>query len=214
MSPLDPTVPSVITISRQLGSGGAYLGRQLAQRMHRFYADREILRAAAEKLAVVEKDVESREEKLLSFWESFLELTIFASDVYMPPNTMAPTDRELFETEAEIIRHLAGERSAVIVGRCGFHILREHPRHVRIFLHAEPGFRSNRIEKLFQVPADVAARMIAKSDKDRAFYCKTFTGKEWTDARNYDLCIDTGRLGIDASLPLIASAIERLESRL
>jgi len=70
-------------------------------------------------------------------------------------------------------------------------------------LHADLSFRSDRIQKLHNVSKDVSEKMIAKSDKGRASYCKAFTGKEWTDARNYDICIDTGRVGIDKVADLI-----------
>jgi len=129
------TGPFVITISRQLGSGGAYIGQQLAKKLNIFYADREIICHVAKKLSVLEEDLESRDEKIRSFWQSFLQLCAFASDAYLPPPMIVPTDRELFKAEAEIIEHISKERSAVIIGRCGAHILREHPNHVSIFLH-------------------------------------------------------------------------------
>lgn len=203
------TTPFVITISRQLGSGGSIVGQKLAKELNIFYADREIISKAAQMLSVLEEDIESRDEKTLSFWQSFLYTTTFAPETYVPPKTMIPTDRELFDAQSRVIEHIAKERSAVIMGRCGFHILRENPNCVSIFLHADSAFRSAQIQDQYDVPKEYADKMIAQSDKERALYCKTFTGKEWTDARNYDLTIDTGKLDVDKTVELILNYMKR-----
>lgn len=200
---MEKTTPFVITISRQRGCGGSFIGWQLAEEMNIFYADREIISKAAQQLSVLEEDIVSREEKMLSFWQSFMYTTAFAPDTTIPPETMIPTDRELFDAQAGIIEHIAKERSAVIMGRCGFHVLRGHSNCVSIFLHADNTYRNERIQKQYDVSKEDADKMIAQSDKERALYCKTFTGKEWTDAKNYDLSIDTGKLGADKTVELI-----------
>jgi CMP/dCMP kinase len=197
------TNPFVITISRQFGCGGAYIGQQIVQKLYIFYADREIIRKAAKQLSVLEEDLESRDEKILSFWQSFLQVSALSTGAYVPPEITPPTDRELFEAEAGIIEHISKERSAVIIGRCGFHVLRKHPNHVSIFLHADVASRAERIQKLYAVSKESAETMITRSDTERALYCKTFTGKEWADARNYDISIDTGKVNIDKIAELI-----------
>ncbi len=202
------TSPFVITISRQLGSGGAYVGQQLAKNLNVFYADREIIGQAAKQLSVLKEDLESRDEKILSFWQSFIQSFAIAPDVYMPPQIIAPTDRELFKVETKIIEHIAKERSAVIIGRCGAYVLREHPNHVSIFLHSDITFRKSRIQSLYNVSEEVAGKMIAQSDKERALYHHTFTGKEWTDARRYDISINTSKIGLDKSVELILKYLE------
>lgn len=197
------TTPFVITISRQLGSGGSIVGQKLAKELDIFYADRDIISKAAQMLSVLEDDIESRDEKTLSFWQSFLYTTAFAPETFMSPKTLLPTDRELFDAQTGVIERIAKERSAVIMGRCGFHILREHSNCVSIFLHADNAFRSAQVQGQYDVPKDYADKLIAQSDKERAIYCKTFTNKDWADARNYDLSIDTGKIGIDKTVELI-----------
>ena len=198
------TSPLVITISRQLGSGGAYIGQQLAKNLNIFYADREIIGQAAQQLSVLKEDLESRDEKILSFWQSLIQSFAIAPDIYVPPQIIVPSDLELFETESEIIARIAQERSAVIIGRCGSYILREHPNHVSIFLHGDITLRKSRIQKLYNVSAEVAAKMIAQNDVARAHYNHKFTGKEWTDARQYNISLDTGRTGVDNSVDFIS----------
>ena len=202
------SLPLVITISRQLGSGGAYVGQQLAKKLDVFYADREIIRQAAEELLVFKEDIESRDEKILSFWKSFLRSCAVAPDAYVPPQIIAPSDCELFKTESEIIARIAKERSAVIIGRCGSYILREHPNHVSIFLYGDMPFRKQRIQKMYNVSVEIAEKMLAKNDEERARYNHTFTGKEWTDARQYDISIDTSKIGIEKSIELIMNYLE------
>ncbi len=202
------TSPFVITISRQLGSGGAYVGQQLANNLNVFYADREIICQAAKQLSLLEEDLESRDEKVMSFWKSFLQSYAFASDTHVPPNIIAPTDRELFNAETEIIKRIAKERSAVIIGRCGSHILRKHSNHISLFLHSDINFRKARIQKIYNVSDEVAGKMIAQSDKERADYYHTFTDKEWPDARQYDISLNTSKIGLDKSIEFIMKYLE------
>ena len=202
------TTPFVITINRQIGSGGAYIGQQLAKKLDIDYVDREILSKAAKQLAVVEEDLESRDEKLLSFWKSFFHINAFATDYHLPPQMDFPFDREIFDAEADVIRHIAAERSAVIIGRCGFHVLREYSNRVSIFLHADISFRSKRVQDIYHVTEKAAMDMITHSDRDRAHYIDTFTGKKWTDALQFDLTLDTGKIGLDKSAELILNYLE------
>ena len=201
--------PFVITISRQLGSGGSYIGQQLSKKLNLFYADRDIICQAAKKLSVLEEELDSRDEKISSFWESYLQSYSFAfPDVYLPPQIIVPTDFELFNVEAEIIRRIANERSSVIIGRCSSHVLREHPNHFSIFLHADLRFREERIQKLYNLSQQAADKMIAQSDKERSRYHLSLTEKEWTDATQYNLCFDTGKMDLDECVAFILNCIK------
>lgn len=200
----------VVTISREFGSGGAYVGQQLSKRLNIHYADREIITKAATQLSTLESTLDSRDEKMLSFWQTFLQFSAFAPDVYLPQRIMEPTDYEVFRTQSTIIEHIVRDNSAIIIGRCGFHLLREYPNHISVFLHADLEFRNERIQKLYNITEDTAAKMIAKSDKERTVYCKTFTGKDWTDSRNYDISLDTGRTGIEKTVDILLYCINSL----
>lgn len=201
--------PFVITITRQIGSGGAYIGRELSKKLEIFYADREIISQAAKKLSVLEDDLDSRDEKVSSFWETYMQSYSFAfPDVYIPPQIIVPTDNDLFNAESEIIKQIAKERSAVIIGRCGSHILREHPNHISLFLHADITFRKDRVQKLYNVSQEDATKMIARSDRERTRYHHTLTDREWTDATQYDLCMDTGKMNLDECVEFILKFLE------
>jgi len=207
--PMNKTPCVAVTISRQLGAGGVYVGQQLAKKLDFFYADREIIREAAKKLSVLEEAVESREEKIGSFWKSFLRpYTVGMTDAYVPPKANIPTTRELFEAETQVIKRIARESSAIIIGRCGSHILQEHPNHIGLFLHADMVFRKKRIAVFYSMSEEAAEKMIIRSDKERALYHRTFTGGHWTDATRYDMTLDTGKIGFDQSVDIILKYIE------
>ena len=207
---MTPSKPFAITISRQLGAGGAFVGQQLANKLNIFFADRDILRDAASRLSTFEENLESRDEKLLSFWQSFLKTTPQTDLITVPSvsPSLEYTDQELFDAEDEIIRKIVQEKSAVILGRCGHYILRNEPNHISIFLHADKEFRIKRIQDLYNIPTDEATKMVERSDKDRAAYCKTFTHKEWMNASNYDLSIDTAKLTLEQAVELILEYIK------
>jgi CMP/dCMP kinase len=197
-----------ITISRELGSGGAYIGQHLAEKLGILYADREIVSRAAKELRLIEEDVETRDEKKTSFWESVLQAGALGTpEMYVPPDINLVSDRELFETESKAILEIVREHSAVIIGRCGSYLLRDHPSHVSVYLHADLSFRLPRVEKVFNTSSSGAAKLIERSDRDRAQYIHAHTGRRWNDALQYHLALDTGILGLDQATDLILDYI-------
>ena len=114
---MEKDTPLVITISRQLGSGGAFVGQELAKALGISYADREIIDQAAQRLSMLDADLEKRDEKRLSFWQSFMCSLACTPEAYVKPQSLPPTDRELFKIESEIMLRIARERSVVIIGR-------------------------------------------------------------------------------------------------
>jgi cytidylate kinase len=206
---MSPESPYVITISRQLGSGGAELGQRLAKRLGLAYVDREILRQAAEKLRTSEENLELRDERVCSIWQSLISSFVpGVMDVgYMPPYEVMPTDRDVFEAESDIIRKVARMQNSVIVGRGGFHVLRGHPRLLSILLHADMAFRCPRIQELFKLSAEKAIAMIQENDRARTKYARALTGRDWTDLRQFHLTIDTGAVGMDAAEEAVVACL-------
>lgn len=200
--------PLIITISRQMGSGGSYVGQKLAKKLKIHYADREIIRKAAETLSVPEEDLESMDEKSQTWWDYIQLSSRYATEIYIPPvQKFAPTDLELFKAECEIIKQIAKETSAVIIGRCGFCVLDGHPNLIKIFLHGEKDFRVKRIMDLYSVSIKTAEKMVEDSDRKRGLYIKKFSKKDWMNIDNYHLSVDTSKIGIDSSLELISAFV-------
>jgi cytidylate kinase len=202
----------VITISHQIGSGGAAIGQKLSERLGVPFLDREILRRVSQKLHVAEEELEGREEQLSSFWQSFgriVELMDPAQNL-MPAHYI-PTDKELFDTEAETIRRIAQNRRAILIGRCCRYILRDHSHHFSLLVHANQEARVQRVCSLYHVSPQDAERMIEANDRERTAYIRALTKQDWLDARLYDLCLNTSSTGLDEALDIVhAAAITKL----
>ena len=210
----------LISINRQLGSGGSAVGKALATLFGFKYLDREITTKAAEKLGIAEDHALNLKEK--TAWRLLDSFALFAPyyGTYLPPNLQLPTTRHVFEAESEIIRALAEKESAVFEGRCAGEVLKDHKNLIRIFLCAEKSYRIEALMEHFQLSEKAAAEEIEKSDKERSRYFATYTGKEWQDARNYDICLDLSRSGqekgrevllyyISSRFPVLADALKK-----
>ncbi len=200
--------PIVITISRQLGSGGSYLGHRLAEQLQLVYVDREIVHQTAKQLRMDESQLASRDEKLTPLWKMVLaSFRTGSPGLYIPPPIQDPTDEQIYQIQSEIITRIAQEYNAIIVGRGGHYILRNHPRHISIFLHADITFRQKRVHDQYQISMLKAKELIDSTDKSRARYLRSLTGQEWTDMRQYQLSIDTGLIGLAEAEEILIAAI-------
>jgi cytidylate kinase len=200
--------PYVVTISRQLGSGGAYLGRKLASELGISYADRDILERAATSLQVSAELIEGCDESAPSFIESVLEAFSFSvPEANYVPALPVPSYEQLRGAESDVIREIAAKQSAVIVGRGGFHWLSSHPRHLSVFLHADLGFRVRRVQELYGSTQEQALLAAQESDRARDRCLRELTRRPWTDAQQYDIALCTSTLGLMLSGRLLLEAV-------
>ena len=213
----------VITISRQFGAGGSTIGHALADRYSAEYLDREIAAAAAARLGVPERDAAEFDERepglldrvgwVLAAGHADATAPDAESLVAAPP---MDADR-LAEITQQVIREAAARGNAVIVGRGGAFILRDHPGalHVQLVapLAARLAYLRDRVE---QAPADVRPdeasleRLCHEIDQARGRYLHHLYGVDWRDPAHYALVVDTGKLGIQAATDAIAAAADRL----
>jgi cytidylate kinase len=211
---MDSSVPLAITISRQLGCGGGRIAHALATRLGFHLADREILEKAAAEFHIPMEDLESREERFRPDWSPLLNFGPFTPDIFMPttipisPLDILPTNRELYGVESAIIIKLAAERPCVILGRCGFHVLRHHPRHIAVALHADTDFRIRALREGHGLDPDAARERLETNDRARSEYILECTGHHAFDARSFDLCLETSRIGLDRCVEQIAAYVE------
>jgi CMP/dCMP kinase len=207
---LKQNAPYVLTISRQIGSGGAYIGQRLARKLGISYIDREILHHAAQRLNIPEKHVISRDERVTPAWRSLLQSSAYSSPyAYVPPRLDIPSDEELYRTESDVILDIAKQDSAVIIGRAGYYVLRDDPRHLSIFLHAAFTFRQQRVQELYHVSSSEASKMIRSSDGARASYLRVVTGEDWKNATQCHISLDTGALGLKLVENIILLAVHQ-----
>ena len=195
-------VPYVITISRQYGSGGALIGREVASQLGITYLDKDIVREAANRLHEKVKTVSIREEKKADswIWRGFNDIGQFT-----PPSIKDARDFEIFTIESQIILEAAAEKSVLIVGRGGCHILKDHPRHLSIYIYADLDFRINRISETLKRNWKEALRLIEATDRSREKYIKIMTGLDMGDLKNYDIAFNTSAIGLETVEKLIVA---------
>lgn len=201
-----------VAISRQFGSGGARVGRAVAQRLGYRYADREILAEAARMLRVEAADLEPLEEHAAGFWARVGALFALGSPdtPYMPPSLPSVTEAQLLEVEQQVIRRIAAEGGAVIVGRGAAHVLDGPSSVIRVFLHAPLALRVELAMAEYSLrDRDAAAAVVQESDRVRAQFVRRLTGRDWCDATLYDICLDVGSVGVDRVADIIADLVQR-----
>jgi CMP/dCMP kinase len=204
---------TIVTISRQMASGGAYIGHLLARQLGYKYVEREVLHEAARELGVDISELSKRDERRTGFIESLMKSFVFGTPeaAYVPPSRRPIYDQELFETESKIITTIAEKYNAVIVGRGGYFMLRNQPNVVNVFIHAPMDFRVKRLQKFHEISEEQAREEIGESDREREKFLKTMTDTDRYDARNYHLCIDSAAAGFETAQQMIVSLVERIQ---
>ena len=199
----------VITISRQFGTGGHEIGAELARRLGVKLLDKQILNEMAKKSRIVEEAMEKIEARNPLWRDDFTDFyRNYMSRAEYSGLEHDQTSHDLFEAQADIIRQIVEDESCVIVGRCGFHIFENHPNALKIFVHSSEDCRKHRIAEKYGLDLRDAAAMVVDNDYSRELYTKTFTGKDWTDARNYDISIDVRKFGVNGAVDFIMKCIE------
>ena len=199
----------IITISRMFGTGGHEIGAELARRLDVKLIDKQVLNEVAKRMNVVEEAMEKLEARNPLWRDDFTSFyRTYMSKAEYNGLEHDRTSHELFEAQAEAIRSIAAEESCVLIGRCGFHIFADHPNALKIFIHSSEDCRKRRIAEKYDLSVSDAAAMVVDNDYSRELYTKTFTGKDWTDARNYDISIDVRKFGVNGAVDFIMKCIE------
>lgn len=191
----------IITIGREFGAGGGEIGRRVARELGLPFYDKDIIL----KTAVAGRNLDP---DLVRRWDERVPQNFgFAQSLFDFYNK--PLDEELWQAQKDAIRELANKESCVIVGRNGDYILREFDHCLRVFVHAGYQWRVKRMSKMLKdaTPEQVAADVKA-ADKARKRYCAYYTGKSYGDSRNFDLTLNTEKLGIERAIRLVLAAAE------
>ena len=198
----------VISIGREFGSGGKYIGQELAKRLNIKCYDNELLAKASEDYNIDIETLEKVDEKQKSsFWYGFATNYVFSKNNEVSPIS---ADDNLFLKQAKVIEDLynSGE-SSIIVGRCSDYILKDKENVIKVFIYsADMNFKINRKIKYENLSPVFAEKKIKQTDKQRAEYYKHFTSQTWGDKNNYDLCVDTSKLGVETTINILESYIK------
>ena len=187
----------VITIARQYGSGGRTIGEMLAKDMGIHYYDKELIKLASEDSGINERLFVNADEKIKMTKLFKMVKKVYNGQLIPPESDDFVSDHNLFNYQAKVIKQLAEEVSCVMIGRCADYVLKDYDNVLSVFIHAPKDYCMEQAAKKVSMSSRELEKYIAKTDKRRAEYYKFYTGREWTDARNYDLCLDSSKLGFE-----------------
>ena len=182
----------VITISREYGSGGHYVGELLAKRMGINFYDKNLINLISKKSGLSKEYVEENSQKLASF-------------KYIDNN-----DDRIFIAEEKVIKDLAKKESCVIVGRCADYILKDNKDTIKVFLYSSSQDKVKRAVKYYNLEEDKALKEINKINSERAKHYKYYTNRDWYDFANYDIALNVDYLGVEKTAELLEQVIREV----
>ena len=188
----------IITVGRQIGSGGHDVARLLADMFHCRFYDRELLNLAAKESGFSEKFFEQNDEHKGFFKSMFQMHGSFAEGSFYRNEF---SQENLFKFQSDAILRAASESSCVFVGRCADYVLRD------VFITADIDDRIRRVSERKGCTPEQARKAIANGESDRSSYYDYYTGKRWGHSDSYDLCVNTSILGIQGTAELISEFI-------
>lgn len=192
--------PTIITISRQHGSGGREVGRQLSERLGIPFYDHQLIEMAAESCPIDKSFFENADAKGAGgFWQEL------GANV----NHDLSMNDKAFLHQSSVIREIANKGGCIIVGRCADYVLKDYTNVLKVFVYADLESRKERIEHIYKEADEKALSKIEKTDKKRASYYKFYTGQNFGEAKNYDICLNTSLLGIERCVEIVQSAYAR-----
>ena len=199
---------TVITIARGYGSGGRTLGKLLAKELGMNCYDRELIRMASDESGINEALFGEVDERLKKSPLFRIVKKTYNGEVIPPDSGEFVSDDNLFNYQAKVIKQLAEEESCVIIGRCADFILKDFDNVISLYFYAPKEDCIRRVQEISSEPVKEIEKKIARIDKYRADYYKYYTGKDWNDARNYDLCLNTTSMSYEKLVEAVKSYID------
>lgn len=205
----------VISINRELGSGGRTVGEKLAQKLGVSFYDKALIKALEEKYNLTAEEIEALKGRSHSWWADFkrvigLGYSVSNNPDYKPSLINEPdllTTDEMYRAECEILNGMAADESCIIAGRSGFYIFRNHPNHLSILIQASMEQRVQRLVRKRDITPKQAEAIIKEVDTMRDNYITKYTGTNRYDARYYDLVINMDGKTEDQVVDLILQYI-------
>lgn len=205
----------VITINRELGSGGRSVGHRLAERLDVKFYDKAVIKGLKEKYHLTTEEIEKLKGQKEGWWAEFQRKVVPFAEIDSPYSSSMGnepeiiTTEEVFKAEKEIIKAITDNESCVITGRSAFYVLKEHPNHLSILIQAPMEQRIQRVMKKQELSREAAIKAIKQVDERRENYVQKFCGTSRYDTRNYDLVISMEHLKEDDAVDIILDYIYR-----
>ncbi|MBO1363015.1 cytidylate kinase-like family protein [Prevotella sp. A2931] len=197
----------IINIGRQIGSGGLLIAKELARNLGFVFYDREILNLAAKESGFCERFFEQNDER-----KGFLRSLFHVHVPLLGESNFYRNDfsqESLYQFQSDAIRKAAEQSDCVFVGRTADYILRDYRNVVNIFITADPEERLRRVAERLRLNEEAARKLIEDKEESRAAYYNYYTGKKWGHASSYDLCVNSGPLGLKGTAELIEDFVRR-----
>ena len=198
----------VITIARQYGSGGRTVGEKLANELGIHYYNKELIKLASEESGINESLFLEADEKLRNNGFFKAPINVYNGELIGPGSKDFTSTDNLFNYQAKVIKKLADTTSCVIIGRAANFVLKDYDNVLSVFVHAPHDFLMQEAAKVQPLKGKELEKFCAREDKYRAEYYMHHTGNLWTDAMNYDLCIDSSKLGFDKCVEAIKAQLK------
>lgn len=192
----------IITISREFGSGGHSIGQMVADLLGYKFYDRELVNKVAQRSGFSPEFIEENGE-YASARHSLLFSLAMANQHSV--EVLSIQDK-LYIEQTRIIEELAEEGRCVIVGRCADYVLRDRKDCLNVFIHSDMESRSRRVLEKYGKTSKSIEKRLAEKDQKRKVYYRNYTGRVWGQAQNYDICLNSGVLGLEACAKIIAEA--------
>ncbi|HCM60586.1 MAG TPA: cytidylate kinase [Bacteroidales bacterium] len=197
----------VITIGRQLGSGGREIGQKLSGRLGIAFYDKELIRIASQQSGLKEEFFERVDEKKhFSLFPGILGMRSSVTDDFFSNYYLS--NESLFRIQSEVMKKLAAQGSCIFVGRCADYVMKDEKECLNLFIISDLNDRIRRIAASHNITEGKAKDLIERTDKGRSGYYNYFSGKTWGAAESYHLCINSSLLGIDETVGLIGRVAE------
>lgn len=199
----------VVTINREVGSGGRTVGRKLAEQLGVNYYDKALIKGLTQKFGLTPERIEEIKAQKKSWWNDFRNYyNTLVNSSSLPMEAEVKLDNaSMFETEKHILQELAVQSSCVVAGRTGFMVFREWPNHLNIFIQASMEHRIRRIMEQQNVSEEEARDIITKMDTSRETYIQKFEDTSRYDARNYQVVLSMDDLSEDDAVDIIMTYI-------
>ena len=201
----------VITINREVGTGGRTVGRKLAEKLGVKYCDKAVIDGLTQKFGLSPERIEEIKAQKKSWWNDINNYyQTLVGSASMPMEAEVKLDNaSMFETEKQILQNLAAHESCVVAGRTGFMVFRAWPNHLNVFIQASMAYRIQRVMRRQKVSEQEARDIIAKMDATREAYIKKYEDTSRYDTRNYQLVISMDDLSEDDAAEIILDYIDR-----
>ena len=197
----------IIAMEREFASGGNEIGRRVAKKLGIELYDRNILIEAAKRLEIPAIYVEQLEETAPG--SSIFNLSQTAFGGSQKARTNLSLAERIFLEEKKLIEEIVEKEDCVIVGRCASYILRDRPDCLKVFVRADKDYRMKRAIETEKLAKDEADYFLRKSDKRRSDFYNTHTGLKWGDMENFDICLDSGTLGLDCCVDVLSGMMKK-----